>query len=368
MEIHQFIPTLAAGDAIGSHTLGVQEALRSAGHRSDLYADDVHPEMRGRALPYGDYLRRRGDGPRWILFQMSTGSPITDFVLGAGDPVMIDYHNITPDRFFERWEPRAAANMRAARDDLRRLRPVTRFALADSSYNEADLHAEGFTATAVAPILLDFAAHAGPHDERLLSRLRHQAGGGTRWLFVGRVAPNKCQHDIVAAFAAYRRLHDPAARLTLVGGGTAPLYWGALERQIHDLGVGGAVELTDAVSDAALRSHYRAADVFVCLSEHEGFNVPVLEAMHAGVPVVALAATAIPETVGDGGLLLTHKRPLVVAAAVHRVVTDPGLRGRLVEAGHRRVEHFSLENTRKQLLDGIEQALSHAPAGAAVHG
>src|SRR6185503_20543550 len=98
---------------------------------------------------------------------------------------------------------------------------------------------------------------------------------------------------------------------------------------------------------------------FVCLSEHEGFNVPVLEAMHHDVPVVALAAAAVPETVGGAGLLLDQKRPVVVATAVHRVRTDRALHDRMTAAGRKRVEHFSLPNTTRRLLDAVARAVSH---------
>ena len=155
------------------------------------------------------------------------------------------------------------------------------------------------------------------------------------------------------AFAAFRRLHDPHARLTLVGGQSAGEYWRALHRLAADLGIADAVTFTDVVSHAELLACYRTADVLLCLSEHEGFNVPVLEAMHFDVPVVAYAAGAVPDTVGDGGLLLTDKDPLVVATAVERLRSDPSLRTRLVDAGRRRVEHFSIAHTGPQLIETL---------------
>ena len=351
MRIDQFVPTFAPGDAIGMHALRIQQVLRDAGYESQIWSDDIHPPMRGKARHHREYTPGG-----WILFHASTGSPMTELARSCGDPVIVDYHNITPAEFFERWEPRAAESMRAARADLRRLQPVTRFGLADSSYNEAELIAEGFAPTAVAPILIDFDEYRAEPNPRMLERLRRD-GGGARWLFVGRMAPNKCQHDLIAAFAAYRRLHDPEARLSLVGGRTAILYWKALESLIAELDLAGSVELADAVTFPELLAYYRAADVFVCLSEHEGFNVPVLEAMSFDVPVVSLASTALPETVGDAGVLLDGKDPVLVATAVDRVLSDAALRADLVEAGRRRVEHFSLPNTSRLMLDAIKRAL-----------
>jgi glycosyltransferase involved in cell wall biosynthesis len=135
--------------------------------------------------------------------------------------------------------------------------------------------------------------------------------------------------------------------LTLVGGVTVHLYRRALETLANELGVADAVEFTDRISGSELVARYRTADVFVCLSEHEGVGAPVLEAMHLDVPVVALAAAALPETVGDAGILLPNKDPAMVAEAVHRVLSDERLRNRMLEAGHERVAHFGAERAAK---------------------
>jgi L-malate glycosyltransferase len=353
MRIDQFVPTFAAGDAIGMHAQRVQRVLREAGYESEIWADDIHAAMRGKARHHRDYTPGG-----WILFHASTSSPMTELARECGDPLIVDYHNITPAEYFQRWEPLAAESMRAARVDLRRLQPVARFGLADSSFNEAELIAEGFEPTAVAPILIDFDEYRTEPNQRALDRLRRaNERGGTHWLFVGRMAPNKCQHDLVAAFAAYRRLYDPKARLSLVGGKTAILYWKAVESLVAELGLTDAVDLADSITFPELLAYYRSADVFVCASEHEGFNVPVLEAMSFDVPVVSFSSSALPETIGDAGILLPSKDPVLMATAVDRVMTDDPLRTQLVEAGHRRVEHFSLPNTSRLMLDAIKRAL-----------
>lgn len=186
-----------------------------------------------------------------------------------------------------------------------------------------------------------------------------KSGGGADWLFVGRLSPNKCQHEVVKAFALYRRCFDPRARLWLVGGSSSPRYVSVLERFVAAMDLGGAVTLTGSVSQAALVSYYRGADVFVCLSQHEGFCVPLLEAMWHRVPVVALGTSAVPETLGPAGLVLPaggdgrRSGPAVVAAAVHRVVSDPSLRDVLVARGAARVEEFALDRTRARFAAAI---------------
>jgi L-malate glycosyltransferase len=354
-EIHQFLSTFAGRDAIGMHTLRVRRLLREAGFESDIYAVDTHDDVRDQALdPKTFRSRAHATDDAWILYHFSIGSPLFDFVRELDVPLALDYHNVTEAKYFWRWEPRAATSMLEGRRQLALAAPVVRFALADSEFNERELIELGCPRTAVAPILIDFADYDSPPDPGLLAeRRRVQSGGGSDWLAVGRIAPNKCQHDVLLAFAVYCRIYDPRARLTLVGGQSAGHYWRALHRLAEDLGVAGAVTFTDVVSHAELMACYRTADVLLCLSEHEGFNVPVLEAMHFDVPVIAYAVSAVPDTVGDGGLLLTDKDPVIVAAAADRLRSDASLRQSLVEAGRKRVEHFSIARTGPHMIHAL---------------
>lgn len=346
--VHQLVPNFAAGDAIGMHVRHVQRAFREVGIGGEIFYDDVQSAVRRHGRHYSTFdLAHDGDAGRaWMLFHLSTGSPMTDWTLAQGLPLAVDYHNITPPRFFERWEPPASDNIRRALAEARRLAPACRFAMADSLFNEEELIAMGYGRTAVAPILIDTADYDATANDRTLARLRRESGdGGARWFFIGRVVPNKCQHDLVAAFAAYRELYDPRARMALAGGRTSNVYFRSLEVLAADLGVADSVELTDTVAFPEVLAHFRAADVFVCLSEHEGFQVPAVEAMHLGVPVVAYACGAVAETVGDGGVLLPTKEPEVVAAAVHRVLSDDGLRSELRAAGRRRADDLDVRRT-----------------------
>ncbi len=354
-EVHQFLSTFAGRDAIGMHTLRLRRLLREAGFESDIYAVDTHDDVRNEALdPKTFRSRARRSDDAWILYHFSIGNPLFDQVRELDVPLALDYHNVTDAKYFWRWEPRAATTMLEGRRQLAVAAPAVRFALADSEFNERELIELGCPRTAVAPILIDFADYDTPPDPTLLAeRRRGRNAGGADWLAVGRIAPNKCLHDVLLAFAVYVRLYDPRARLTLVGGQSAGHYWHALHRLAEDLGVAGAVTFTDVVTHAELMACYRSSDLLLCLSEHEGFNVPVLEAMHFDVPVIAYAASAVPDTVGDGGLLLTDKDPVVVATAADRLRSDTSLRQSLVEAGRKRVEHFSIARTGPHMIHAL---------------
>jgi glycosyltransferase involved in cell wall biosynthesis len=348
MIVHQFVPTLEPG-AVGAHTLMVRDVLRAAGHTSEVFASEIEPVWADRGAHLLRDARTRADV---IVYQMAIGSIVADAVLARDEPIVVNHHNLTPMRYITGWQPVAAHGVAWGRAQLRELATRSRLGVADSSYNEQDLIEAGFTRTTVVPILLDLTTFDVPPAPVPARR-------GVTWLFVGRLAPNKAQHDIVKAFAAYRRFHNPDARLNLVGGGREDGYARTLQRFIHALGLDDAVTITGGVSDAQLAAHYAAADVFVVCSEHEGFCVPLLESMHHRVPIVAYAATAVPETLGEAGLLLDVKDPCTVAAAVDRVVGDTALRQQLVEAGSRRLQDFDLSRTGPAFVEAVTSAAAN---------
>lgn len=353
--IHQFLPTLAPRDAVGSHCLAVRAALRDAGFESEIFAHEVKPEHRRVAHDFRSFDGGRPGEPVWLLYHSSIGSPVADFVMGRTEPAIVDYHNITPASFFVRWEPHVAGHLALGRRQLAKLALRARLGLADSGYNAGELRELRYDDVRVVPILFDTAVlGATAPDPAALDRLRAaKRDGGADWLFVGRLSPNKAQHDVVKAFAVHRRVHDPRARLHLVGGAASHAYEMSLREFVAAAGLGDCVDFAGVVSEQVKHAYYEAADVFVVCSEHEGFCVPLLEAMHHRVPIVAHAAAAVPETLGDGGLLLGSKDPYTVAEAVARVVGDPALRAALADAGARRLAVFDIDASRRALLDAV---------------
>jgi glycosyltransferase involved in cell wall biosynthesis len=346
--IHQFVPSLAPRDAVGTHYLAIQESLRATGISSDIYAYEAKAEFSRRALPFMSFDGARKGEPTWLMYHSSIGSPVADFVRRRSEPVIVDYHNITPESFFARWEPVVTANLMKGRRQLADLQPRSSLGIGDSSFNASELRSLGYSPTAVVPILLDVHALGAAAPDPSVRR-----ASATTWLFVGRLAPNKAQHDLVKGLVAYRRFYDPDARLVLVGGSSSHRYKTTLERFIAELGLRDAVTLTDAVTPEQLSAHYRNADVFVAASEHEGFCVPLLEAMHHDLPIVAYGAAAIPETVDTAALLLDEKDACSLAAGVHRVITDATLRASLIAAGESRLEELDIRQSRQKLLDAV---------------
>lgn len=347
--VHQIVPSLSPGDAVGRHTLAVRDVLRDVGLRSEIFSDDVHPTLQGTARRL-DSLPAPGAQGVALLYQCSIGNEVVDRLLARPEPLIVDYHNLTPVAQLLRWAPDMAHLAGWGRSQLRALAARAVLGIGDSAFNADELVAAGFGRVVVVPILLELADLRHPEG-------RPRARGGSRWLFVGRIVPNKAQHDIVLALAWYRAVHDPSAELHLVGRDAAPAYTAALRELVEELGLGDAVRIVGGLDDAALAQEYAEADVFVCLSDHEGFCIPVLEAMANELPVIAYASSALPETVGSGGLLLPSKDPAVVARAVHRVATDASLRAAMVARGTERVAAFDLPRTAPRLVDALRSVL-----------
>lgn len=362
--IHQFVPVGEPG-AVGSHVIGMQQLIRTVLQLpSEIFVAQANPRFEARTKPFHSYATStRTQRDDLLIYHMAIGSDVGEFVRERPQRLVVDYHNLTPVRYFEAWEPDASYGVAWGRRQLTQLAARSRLGMADSRYNEGDLAAAGYRATTVAPLLIDYERLGSVSDPGTEHRLAEaKTEGGADWLFVGRLAPNKAQHHLIRAFAAYRELYDPRARLRLVGGSSAASYYEALRRYIDALGLQQAVTLTEWISQPQLVAHYRQADVFVCLSEHEGFCIPLIEAMWHGLPVIALASSAVPETVGDAAVLLPferHRQPdaAIVAAAVARVLDDKELQHRLIAAGERRVELFSLARTRRAVLRALERAL-----------
>jgi glycosyltransferase involved in cell wall biosynthesis len=356
--VHVFVPRFEPG-AVGHHVAEARAALVAAGHRSEIFAGSVDPAWANRgAHHYQEYGRsvpaRPGDR---LVYQVAIGSPVADWLVARDEMLIANHHNFTPIRFLQAWDPAATHGVAWGQRQLGNLARRCTLGIADSRFNELDLEAAGFPDTVVVPVLVDLSAFDRDADDALLTRLRDaKADGGRDWLFVGRVAPNKCQHDLVAALAAHRRAYGSRDRLHLVGAATSPSYSFALERFVAALGLADAVEITGPVSPPELSAYYRAADVLVCVSEHEGFCVPLLEAMHHGVPVIAFGAGAVPETVAGGGLVLDHKDPETVATAVERVMSDDPMRAALVTAGRARAAQLDPEKARAAFVAAVEQA------------
>jgi len=349
---HQFAPTLAYGDAVGNDCFELQRLYWSRGVGSDLFAAEAKPEVAQFARPSADLEQVPVEGTS-LQVHISMGNDALWDVAKLPHRKTVVYHNITPAHFFEGLNEHARRYSEIGRQQLAEFARVSELGIADSRYNQKELVRAGFDRTAVVPIIVDWSAFDVAPDPAILRELSDER---TDILAVGQILPQKAVHTVVAAFAKYRE-SDPTARLWLVGShAMSGSYLGQVREAIRARGLEDAVTLTGTVPMSALVAYYRGATAFVTLSEHEGFCVPLLEAMRAGLPVVASDAGAIPDTLGDAGILLSGTDPDTVAAALERIVRDAALRKDVIARGHRHLLAFTPE----AVADDLDRALALA--------
>jgi glycosyltransferase involved in cell wall biosynthesis len=323
-----------------------------------LWAKDVHPERVSQARRFeAAALRRRR--PDLVLLHYTTGSAVPAALRRAGLPFGLYFQNVTPPRYFLGVHDLLAGFAWRGLAELPGLLRGARVVLSPSSFSAAQLRAAGAAEVALVPIPFDTAGHVVEPDREWVARL---ADGRPNVLYVGRLAPNKRQDELLRALYYYSRGAGRGrdARLLLVGApSAAPGFQAWLERAIATWELEG-VHLTGHVSDAARAACYRAASVYVSLSEHEGFGVPLIEAMHHGVPVIARSATAVDETLGEGGLLVRDADPRRVAELIGLVVEDERLRSAMIAAGHRRVAELAPDRIEARLVEALAGAISRS--------
>lgn len=355
MRVVQLLPTLSYGDAIGNDTLALSRVIKENGYETGIFAEFIDRRLpSGTARPAGELSGLSNEDV--LIYHASTGTDLNYQIEKMRGRKMMIYHNITPPSFFEAYDPSAAAAAEYGYSGISSLSDKIDYCLADSSYNKGELRRMGYTCPIdVRPILIPFEDYKKAPDE---SVMRKYCDGKKNILFVGRIAPNKKQEDIIRAFSCYKKL-EPQSRLILAGSYNGmKLYKERLEKYAEMLGVADDVVFTGHVRFAEILAYYRVADAFVCLSEHEGFCVPLVEAMFFGVPVIALDTSAVGETLGGSGFLIDSNEPVFVSMVIDRVIRDEELRRSLVKGQKQRLADFSYDRIRRLFSDQLAGFIS----------
>lgn len=332
MRIHQVVVAAAPHDAIVNHALGLQRVLSTtftAKGESQIFARHIDPGMADRVRPLSDLTHEASDA---LVYHASIGQhDVTEFLLGRPEPLVVVYHNITPAEFFQDLDPEFADLLLAGRDELVALRDKAACALGVSEYNARELRELGFANVAVSPLVGITGRIDAEPDPETLSRLEDVPG--PVFLFVGQLLPHKRAEFLVQAFHILRTYLDPTAVLVLAGAQRMAACTNAIHQFVAELALPD-VWMTGSVSDTELSAYYRGATAFVTATEHEGFCVPLVEAMAAGLPVIARRFAAVPDTLGTAGLLLEPEDgPAVFAEAMYRIGTDGAVREALARRG-----------------------------------
>jgi glycosyltransferase involved in cell wall biosynthesis len=347
MIVNQWVPAAHKGDAIGDSARRVRALLREMGHQSDLYAMTIDDNLRGDVIPWTDPGARRGD---LTIFHFALVSPMTAEFARLRSGRVLQYHNVTPAHFFAGYDPAIFRLAMLGREDLKSLVGHTDVALGDSEYNRRELESLGFTNTGVFPIAIDTARiTAAPRRPALEQLLEDE--DWPNFLFVGRIVPNKKIEDHIRLAEHYKRYVSEEYRFVFVGKTDAtPKYYDAIQELIARFRMPpGRFIFTGPVPDVDLATYYRMSSVYLSLSEHEGFCVPLLEAMAADVPVLAYSTTAVPDTLGGAGVQFAPKDLEFAAELLGELVYNDSLRQQVIAGQRARLADFGDDRIRKEL-------------------
>jgi L-malate glycosyltransferase len=337
MVINQWVPAAHKGDAIGDSARRVRGLLRAMGHESHVYALTIDEEVQGDVRPFGDPSSRTGD---LTIFHYALPSPMTAAFASLGSGRVLQYHNVTPARYFAPYDPALFRLASLGRQELATLVGHVDLALGDSDYNRQELEAMGFARTGVFPIAVDTErVTQGVHRPALESILDD---GLVNFLFVGRIAPNKKIEDHIRLAEMYKRNIDAYYRFIFVGRyDVVPRYYSMIRALMAELRLlNDRFLFTGAIPDEELAIYYRHAAVYISLSEHEGFCVPLVEAMAAGVPVLAYSAAAVPDTLAGAGVQFAPKDLEYAAELLGSLAFDDDLRASVIAGQRRRLADF----------------------------
>lgn len=355
MKIINMLPILAFGDAVGNDALALHHSLQHAGYACELMAAYTAPKIAQseNVLSTNDLSGIQPDDI--VIYHLSTGHELNLRFIKLNCKKIIRYHNITPPHFFCGYQKILLDNCMEAYNQTRIMAGYVDGCLADSEYNKQELLRMGYRCPIeVMPILIPFTDYETAPDEEVVKRLDD---GLVNILFTGRICPNKRQEDVIAAFDVYQQEYNSDSRLILVGNYDGlETYYHRLSDYVKELDVKNVI-FTGHISFPAILAYYRSADLFLCMSDHEGFCVPLVEAMYFNVPIVAKNTSAIPYTLGGSGFLLDRPMPVETAGVMNRILTDEELRNRIIEGQKERLSEFSHDVVEQQLFHFLQSYL-----------
>ena len=353
MKIYQLLPTISFGDAVSNDALALQKVIMKMGYKTEIFAESVDIRLpKGTAKSVKKISKINSEDI--IIYHLSTGSKL-NYELDKFDcKKIIIYHNVTPPVFFEGYSDKAAKQCEEGLRGVRHIADKADYCLAVSEYNKKDLIEMGYNCKIdVLPILIPFSDYDKKPSQNIISQY---SDGYTNILFTGRIAPNKKQEDVVRAFHFYKKHYNSKSRLIFVGSSNGmERYYKKLRSYVNALGTEDVI-FPGHIKFNEILAFYKVADVFLCQSEHEGFCVPLVEAMYFDVPIIAYNSSAIGDTLGGSGVILDKKDPIETAGVIDRLVKDSKLRETVVANQRERLNSFAhsvIEEQFEQYLQGF---------------
>ena len=341
MKIIQVMPTVSFGDAVSNDARAICRVISEMGYKTGIYAENVDSRLRD------PYVRKIARMPQInkddiVIFNHSTGTDLCYKLTKMSGRKMMIYHNITPPHFFDMYSIKSREVTKYGYQGTEYLSDKIEYVMPVSEYNAKDLRKMGYSCPMfVRPILIPFEDYEKEPDRNIIEKY---SDGYVNIVFVGRISPNKKQEDVIKADIGMER------------------YSRCLKNYAEALMVDDVV-FTGQISFRAILAFYRVATVFLCMSEHEGFCVPLAEAMFFKVPIVAYRCSAVPDTLGDSGVLLDSKDEILTAKVIDRIVRDENLRNFIIEKQTERLKDFSYKTVRDEFEKGLNGFIETVKSG-----
>jgi glycosyltransferase involved in cell wall biosynthesis len=345
--IHQFVAGFSGGDAISNEARVMRDIFRDWGYKSDIFSESkrILPQLRSEAVDIS--LAAAGiSSDDIVILHLSIGSVVNDVFKTLSCKKVILYHNVTPSHYFDLINKSTAYSLAQGRKQVKELADTADVVLADSRFNADELVAAGYNKVDVLPLVLDLDKFQDSINLRAIKRFDD---GLKNILFVGRCAPNKCIEDLIQAFYYYNKYVEPASRFIHVGSfAGVERYYYLVMAQARELGLEN-VYFAGSVPQDQLNAYYSISDLFLCMSEHEGFCIPVIESMVHNVPVLAYKSTAVPETMDGAGVLFKEKKYEDVAEMMGQLSSETELRSAVLKSQQQRIARYKNRNLAEEL-------------------
>ncbi len=350
MKVNQFVSNFCFGDAISNNVRIIKNKFLERGVLGEIFTQFPDEYSLKDSRFFREY---RGNPENVLVMHGSTYSEIFDFIADLPDKKVLIYHNITPPDFFRGYSDFFVEHLSKGLSQMRDMSKIFDLALGVSGFNVENLRTMGYKNVQKIPLFIDFSKYLNSSEDFSLSDILSKSGKNI--LFVGRMAPNKKQEDVIKAFYIYRKYFDEKAHLILVGGFDGmENYLSGILALISELGLNDCVKITGKVSDPELNFLYKNCDLFLSMSEHEGFFVPAIEAFYFELPLMCFNAGAIFETTSGGAIFFDEKDFAQVAETMNKVLSDVNFRKDLLSKQKSSLSKFISSNDDFKLFDFIK--------------
>ncbi|MEQ8172508.1 MAG: glycosyltransferase, partial [Candidatus Eremiobacterota bacterium] len=342
--IDQFHSGSAYGDAVTNSMFFIQKLLQNAGYTSRIYVEHIADDLKDRVISYKYY---KPDKKQILLIHHSFGHDLDEWLKNLkGYNNILIYHNITPPSYFPPGSSFYHYSIKG-REQLKLLKNIVIGAIGVSELNSEELRKLKYKNVRTIPLLIDI--------EKLLNikwnpSVFENNKKTFNILYVGRIVENKCHHDLIEIYKIFTRMLDRDSKLILVGHISSKDYKKRLYELIYKYRLHNKVIITGKISDEALIAYYKVSDVFLSMSDHEGFGVPLIEAMVFDVPVVAYDSSNIKNTLNGAGVLFKEKNYEYIAGFLTVLSKNKGVKRRILKGQREVIKNYSDDVVKNSLF------------------